>query len=76
MCAPRFRFLGLSQLSMQDMQQELGLYRQNTGKATIKESFGPMLPETEALLRALYAPFNAALAEFVGDTALLYDVVR
>lgn len=43
-------------------------------KLTPEKSFGKMLPKTEALLRAFFAPFNAAFAELMGDDRLRYDV--
>ena len=46
----------------------------NAGASSVQKKFGPMLPETKALLSAVYAPFNKAFAELVGDPALLYQV--
>lgn len=43
-------------------------------KAKPGKRFGKMLPKTEALLRAFFAPFNAAFAELMGDDRLRYDV--
>lgn len=74
--AARFYFLGLRTLSPPEMAMHRTtqeVTRVNSGHDRVKELFGPMLPETKELLQAVFAPFNAALAEFVGNPALCYN---
>lgn len=69
-----FEFLGLGRRPLEVMKKVASRKQHsNAAAAFVTRKFGPMLPETQALLSAVYAPFNEAFAELVGDTALLYQ---
>ena len=47
--------------------------RSNVIKSSLAKKIGPMLPETEAMLRKFFAPFNEQLADVIGDDRFKFE---
>ena len=68
-----FGFLGLRNLQPEEMEARLKTSDVLNVQHGIKEQVGAMKEETQALLKAVFAPFNAALAAAVGNPKLAYE---